>query len=114
GGNLGLFNHYEFASRDIFGVKEGVIGDYGEFKVFILKYADRGKSLNRFKNAANYLKNSPRFKHFAFHQAACSMMDRKGKPLYMQFYNSYILILLGKEKEEAEFILLKMTGAWKK
>jgi hypothetical protein len=113
-GNLALFNNYEFAAKNIFALKEGVIGTYGDTRIFIFKYESRIKSRQCFKKAVVYLKKSPAFKDFVLYRDACSLTDRKGKRLYIEQYNNYILIVLGKEKQEAESILRKMTAAWQK
>lgn len=111
-GNLALFNNYEFAAKDIFALEEGVIGNYGDSKIFIFKYENRAKSRRNFNNAVDYLKKSPSFEDFVLYPAGCSLTDRKGKRLYIEQYNNYILIVLGKEKQEAESILRKMTASW--
>lgn len=107
-GNLALFNQYEFAAENIFAVKEGVIGDYGEYKIFIFKYENETASRKWFKYAIDHLKNSPVFNNYTFDQA-CTVTDRKGQPLYITPYKNYILIVLGKNKQEAAAILKKMT-----
>lgn len=109
-GNLALFNQYEFAAENIFAVTEGVIGDYGEYKIFIFKYETEAGSRKSFANAVNHLKNSPVFKNYALDQDACTVTDRKGQPLYIKPFKNYVLILLGKNKQEAAAILQKMTA----
>ena len=39
-GNLALFNQYEFDSKDIFGLKEGVVANYRDFRFFVFRYKD--------------------------------------------------------------------------
>ena len=45
-GNLGLFNQYEFDSKDIFGLKEGVAADYTDFRLFVFLYKDTAFSMD--------------------------------------------------------------------
>ncbi|NIM15701.1 MAG: hypothetical protein GTN82_28375 [Candidatus Aminicenantes bacterium] len=106
-GNLALVNNYQFDSRDIFALKEGVIGDYGNFKLFIFRYGDTGESREKFKTAANYLKENPQFVCSVQPDNTFVMTDKKGISFYIESYNRYILIFQG-DKEKAAGILEKI------
>lgn len=110
-GNLALFNNYEFSSGDIFGLKEGVIGDYGEFKIFIFKYKDSIESQKWFDNATNHIKNSSRFNVYDMPGISnCSVMGRNGDRIFMKWYQEYIIIVIGTATTEGSKIIRKVTS----
>ncbi len=104
-GNLALVNNYEFDSGNIFGLKEGIIGDYGDFKLFIFQYADSAESKKYFDvSKAALQKKTPAGK------ISCTgdmvfLTDPKGLPSYLSKSGRYILILQGKTRKEAKAIL---------
>jgi hypothetical protein len=104
-GNLALFNHYQFDSANIFGLKEGVIGDYDDFKLFIFKYVGEEEGVKWFENARKSLRNNSRFKDFKRLQETFSMTDEKGKAIYIERYKHYIFIVIGKNPAEAKTIV---------
>lgn len=110
-GNLALFNHYEFAPENIFGLKEGVIAGYEGYKLFIFKYESSQEAKKWYKHGTNQLKISPRFKDFTSRKDACCVTDPKGQHLYLQPHQHYILITLGKTPGQARDILQKMTAS---
>jgi len=99
-GNLGLFNNYEFDSKNIFNLREGVIGDYGDFKLYIFKYADAAECVKWFNFAAKHLETNNRFKDFTRGNGGYSMIDGKGTPSYIKKHDRYIFIVQGKKAEE--------------
>lgn len=103
-GNLALSNNYEFDSKNIFGLKEGVIGDYGNYKIFLFKYDNENECLKWFKNACDYLKNSSRFDGFSDYGDDFSMTDRKGNYVYAGQEKNYILIFVGTRKINPKMI----------
>lgn len=104
-GNLGLFNRYEFDTENIFGLKEGVIGNYGDFQIFIFRYDDENECLSWFENARNRLKKNPRFTDFAARDDAFSVVDRRDKNIVVEAYGRYILIVMGKRGIDAKTTL---------
>lgn len=104
-GNLGLFNRYEFDTENIFGLKEGVIGNYGDFQIFIFRYDDENESLRWFENARNRLKNNPRFTDFTAQDDAFSVVDSREKNIIVEPYRRYILIVMGKKGIDARTTL---------
>jgi hypothetical protein len=104
-GNLGLFNRYEFDTENIFGLKEGVIGNYGDFQVFIFRYDDENESLRCFENARNRLKTNPRFTDFTARDDAFSIVDSREKHIIVEPYGRYILIVMSKKGSDARTTL---------
>lgn len=107
-GNLALFNNYEFDSKDIFHLKEGVIGDYGDFKLFIFRYGDADEGRKQFGIAAGYLAKNPRFSHFKRSENGGSMTDDKGTTFCMEQYDRYIFIVRGKTGEGAAKVFKRL------
>lgn len=107
-GNLALSNNYEFDSKNIFGLKEGVIGDYSNYKIFLFKYDDENESLNWFENARDHLKDSSRFDGFTDYGDDFSMTDRIGNYIYARQDQNYILIFLGTREIDPRIIFEKL------
>lgn len=107
-GNVALFNNYKFDSKNIFGLKEGVIGNYGNFKIFIFKYDDENGSLKWFKNARSHLKDNSGFDDFTDYGDDFSVTDRKGKNIHIKPYQNYILIFLGIRDIDPRIIFEKL------
>lgn len=107
-GNLGLVNHYAFDSENIFGVKEGITGDYGTFEVFLFQYDDENESLKWYEYARDHLENNPKFHNFANSDSAFSVIDDEGKPIHVEPYLNDIIIILGKKQIDAAIFLAEM------
>ncbi len=109
-GNLGLFNNYSFDSRDIFNLKEGVIGNYGDSKLYIFKYRDAAECGKWFEFAAKNLETNNRFKDFKRGGGGVSMMDEKGTAFYIEHHAHYIFIAQGKKAKEMVKRLLNLLS----
>ena len=109
-GNLALFNNYRFDPGNIFGLKQGVIGDYGDFKLFVFQYGDTIECNKWFENAKKRLKKNPRFKNVTIQDSGFTMIDENGISFYIENDKQYIFILQGKKKEEAKAITSKIRG----
>lgn len=103
-GNLGLFNNYQFDSRDIFGVKEGVIGYYKDVTVFIFHYPDETESRQWFARAVKHLKQGKRYSTDPRDIAGSTfiMRDKKGKLFHIEHYKDYIIILISSDKSNKQ------------
>lgn len=110
-GNLALFNNCDFASGNISGIKEGVIGDYGTHKIFIFKYDDKYGSEKWFENARKNLKSSARIDIFdnpAYSQY--SIFGRNEERIFMNWYQNYILIVTGHETTNGAEIIKELRS----
>ncbi len=95
-GNLGLTNNYDFGSGEVFGLKEGVIGDYGEHKIFIFKYDDNSESEKWFENAKNYLKSNEKFVTDELSGKSENFVFRKDyDQIVMKLHQKYIIVVVG-------------------
>ncbi|UCG52804.1 MAG: hypothetical protein JSW58_04420 [Candidatus Latescibacterota bacterium] len=94
-GNLALSNQYFFDENNIFGLKEGVIGRYDRYSVFIFQYSDQNESAKWYGSARNHLEHSPRFNGFLSRDAEFEISDTKNNRLSVKHYREWILIILG-------------------
>ncbi len=115
-GNLALFNQYEFDSKNIFGLRQGVMGDYGDFRLFVFKYDDAVESLKWFENGKKELQKSPRFRSVCIPGASAdaelpfSLIDEKGWLFYIKHEGPYIFIAQGKDAEKVkEFLFYSIS-----
>lgn len=108
-GNLGLFNQYEFDSSNIFGLKEGVMGNYRDFNLFLFKYNNAVECKECIEKGRKRLCQNPRFKfgeaQIQTNELPFFMTDRKGIPFYIKNDGAYIFIVQGKTEEEAKKII---------
>lgn len=100
-GFLGLMNSYAFHADDIFGVQEGAIGQFGEYSVFLLKYADEEESRKWYTNALNILKEDSLYENFAGDGQSFSATDSFQQLIYCQPAGQYIVVVVGAEHAEA-------------
>jgi hypothetical protein len=94
-GNLGLLNQYEFDAKNIFGVTECIIGDYGDYSVFILRYKDQEESVKWYESAREHLKKSSQFSDSFTQDQMFYMTDNRGNKLIFKPYRNMILIKSG-------------------
>lgn len=110
-GNLALFNSYDFGAGGIFGLKEGVIGDYIKYKIFIFKYDDKSESEKWFKNATNHFKSNAKF---AFDDLPARsdefVLTKDADSIFMKLYQNYIIIAVGKFSTESNDAIEKAVA----
>ncbi len=96
-GNLALFNQDLFGPKNIFGLKEGVIGEYSDYLIIIIKYQNNSESIGWYKSAANHFKNSDEYIHFVEFNTHFRINDLKDHRLWIKTFNNFIIIIRGKE-----------------
>ncbi len=96
-GNLGLYNSYPFFARDVFGIDEGIKGDYREvYSFYIIKYKNDNECQKRFDEAKVGFEGSPRYRDFMFDkEELIQVRDGKGKLIFISRFKRYILIVRG-------------------
>jgi len=95
-GHLGLYNIYAFFTKDVFGCREGIKGDYkGEYTIFILNYEDRQKASERFEEVKKSFKGSPKYSDFKIINGTFKIKDDKEKAIFVKTFSKYIFITLG-------------------
>jgi hypothetical protein len=97
-GNLALFNNYEFDSQNIFGVTEGVIGKYENFRIFLFNYDNEATSLKWFKNAIIKLTKNSRFKIINYIENTISILDERDNIIYIEPFENFILVFMEKNE----------------
>ena len=107
-GNLALFNNYEFDSQNIFGVSEGVIGNYETFRIFLFKYEYEVSSLKWFKNGINKLTKNSRYKILNLIGENISLLDENDNMIYIEPFNNFILVFMEKNEFKNIYILNKV------
>ncbi len=100
-GNLALFNNYEFDSANIFGVREGVIGGYGESRRFLFAYDSEEEAVKWFGNGRDRLKNKEDTSDFVDEESEFSFVDDKGIPVYGSPFRDTIVIIIGESPDDA-------------
>lgn len=102
-GNLALFNQYQFDTENIFGLREGVIGNYKNFRIFIFEYEDEQESKNYYLTALNKIKQNNYFNDLSSSALSFSVLDQDENFLTVQPFQNYILITLGLNSSKAEY-----------
>lgn len=108
-GNLALYNNYEFDKANIFGLSEGVIGMYGDHKIFLFLYKDEFESRKWFVNGVDSLESSPDFHDFAHDGNGYSMRDKSGDHLLIETCRNYIIVVLGAEENAKGLVSKQRT-----
>jgi hypothetical protein len=97
-GNLALFNYYLFAHDDIFGLKEGVIGEYEDHTLFVFQYDNPEESAGWYKSAKNHLTNSSRFDNFVDGRGQFEIRDGNQQRLTIKHFSNWIFIVMADKK----------------
>jgi hypothetical protein len=103
-GNLGLVNHYEFDNKNIFGLKEGVIGKYDDYSIFIFQYKNQDEAKKWYDFARNHLKHSNHFNNFIKRDTRFEISDHQSYRISIKQYRNWILIILGNDKTDTNRI----------
>jgi hypothetical protein len=104
-GNLGLVNQYRFDDKDIFGLKEGVVGRYDGYSVFLFQYRDPNQARKWCKTAKKHLRRSGRFSGLVEGASRFEMRDGESTRLAVRQYGRWILAVLGGGEETGNRVL---------
>ncbi len=97
-GNQGLFNQYLFDRKNIFGLREGVIGKYSDHTLMLFQYASDEEALHWYLNAKEKLKNSGIFTEFTDQKDHFEMRSDLSDKIIVKHYRKWILIVIGSEQ----------------
>jgi hypothetical protein len=97
-GLLGLSSVYDFDTKNIFGVREGIIGEYKEFRVFLLRYKDDQEAAKWYDNAHEILKTGGQVSNFQDNGQRYSMTDRKGMQFCVTQRGNLIVIAMTEQE----------------
>lgn len=101
-GNLALFNHYFFDTKNIFGFSDGVIGQYENFSVFIFRYKNGEDAQIWYELARSSLNQNTRFSDFLVRDTLFEMNDPDNRRLRIKPYQNLIVIVLGTTAKQAD------------
>ncbi len=96
-GFLGLSSVYDFDTRNIFGVREGAIGIYKDYRVFIFKYDSETEAGQIYTKTREYFNKSSRYTGFTEQKDLFTMSDRKGYYLYVMPIGNTIVVIIGEQ-----------------
>lgn len=99
-GPLALFNRYAFDTNDIFGVEEGVAGDYDTHRAFILAYESESEGRSRFQTAVTHLQKNPKYADARIEGNIFHIRDARGINLNIESFDRFILIVMGEDPVE--------------
>jgi hypothetical protein len=103
-GNLALFNQDIFDPKDIFGLKEGVIGNYHDYSILLFQYQDTGESKEWYEFAKTHLKESSRFKNFFDQDSQFETENHHNQRLSIKSHQRWIISIFGKRNLDADQI----------
>lgn len=109
-GMLALSNIYYFAFDDIFGLKEGVVGEFEDFKCYIFKYDDIEDSRHWFENAREAMEEDARYTGFRENDKECSMFDESGFVVHLKNHLNCILAYTGDSERVPASIFHKIEN----
>lgn len=103
-GNLALFNQDIFDPMDIFGLKEGVIGRYGDYSILIFQYQDNEESKKWYEFSKTHLQTSNRFQNLMDQGTQFEVSNNQNKKLTVKCFQRWILAFLGNEQAKRDQI----------
>jgi hypothetical protein len=74
-GTLGLSQYLMFDDADMFDIKEAVIGDYEDYRIFVFKYDNVKQCAAVFQTMQDDVRNHPEYTNFAAFEGAFSVRD---------------------------------------
>lgn len=104
-GNLAIFNKYEFDRTNVFGVREGALGEYENHAVFIFEYENEDESKKWYVSARDFLEQSERFENFEDFDTRFEISDSNGDRLAVAAHYKWIIIVMGANPANAGQIL---------
>ncbi len=93
-GLLGLSSVYDFDTKNIFGVREGIIGVYKDYRVFLFRYETENDAGKWYGSAREILKTSTRMLNFQDQGQRYSVTDRKGSQLCVAQRENLVVIVM--------------------
>jgi hypothetical protein len=93
-GLLGLSSLYTFDTKNIFGVKEGAIGNYPTHSLLLFQYNSDKEATEGFNNAQEILKASNRFSNFRELPGHFTLIDQKASQLCVAYINNLIVVVV--------------------
>jgi hypothetical protein len=93
-GPLGLSSLYIFDTKNIFEVREGIVGIYPGYRVFIFNYNSGKKASGIFYKLDEALKKGGRFSDFGKRGDRYLMKDKKGQNISIGLFDRMIFVVM--------------------
>jgi len=104
-GNLGLFNQYLFDRKNIFGLREGVIGNYTDHILMIFQYTNPADVQKWYGHAKGQIQSNPLFSGFSDKSDHFICTDRDAQLLSIKPYQKWIIVVIGDPEVAFEGLL---------
>lgn len=99
-GAIGLRNQYSFNRKDIFAIKEGIVGRYADLTVFLFRYADETEAQRIYSNAWNLLKTSERYNPVDNKHSHFLLLDEQQQLISIYSTKEFIIVIIGQNSNE--------------
>jgi hypothetical protein len=109
-GILGLSTIYTFDTKDVFGMKAGVVGYYPDHAAFILQYNSEEEAKASYENAMGILAAGRRFSNFRMTREYWVMNDQKDSQLCTTQFKRLIVIVKAGQENDATSICDSVVG----
>jgi len=103
-GNLALFNQDIFGPKDIFGLKEGVIGNYHDYSILLFQYQNTKESKNWYDTARASLKVSSRFQNFLDQDSWFEVNSEQNVKLTVRHHQRWIFAVVRNQEANTDQI----------
>jgi hypothetical protein len=110
-GNLALYNAHEFATGNLFGLREGLTAKMGDEQVFLFGYESENEAEERLANAWNALSEEEKYQDVRAGDDTCTAVNGEGRHLSATTADRYILIAVGANVERAKETLGKLQSS---
>jgi hypothetical protein len=104
-GNLGLLNRYRFGSGDVLGFTHAVVGDYGDYLVFLFPYASAFEAGEWFQRAVQSLTSNQRYTNHLVRPDAFSADDPDNRHVLLKLVEAHIVVYVGDDRDEASNVV---------
>ncbi len=99
-GNLGLYNLYEFDTANVFGLSEGILGQYDELRALLIAYGDENAAAKWFTEGTDRLSRNDRFTSFRRSTAGVSFKDNRGHHVMLESFQRWVLCGIGPDRKQ--------------
>jgi hypothetical protein len=99
-GILGLSSVYDFDTKNIFGVREGIIGEYKGYRVFLIRYETDNDAVKWYGSARENHRYSARISNFQDHSNRYTMNDSKGSRICVTQRRNLVVIVMVDQKSD--------------
>jgi hypothetical protein len=110
-GNLALFNTREFATANIFGVREGLTAKMGDDEIFLFAYESESEAEKQLASAWEALSQGERYRDVVAGDDAYTAIDDEENRLAATTAGRYILLAVGTSPESALDVLIDSVNS---